>query len=314
MKRRIPVLPIIAVLTALVAGVSIARMQTTRKPTEPPSPPARSAFQRTVAAVGLIEANSENIRIGSPLAGIVEEVHVRAGDAIDAGAPLFRLETRHLRAALGDADAALQVAKSEVGIASAELADVRQQLALAQSISDKRAISEDDLQRRRHAVATAEARLARAHAAVEAAGAERQRVRVEIERSIVRSPIAATVLKVNIRSGEFASAGALAEPLLVLGDVEPLFVRVDVDEHEAGRVRAEASAVASLRGNASITSPLRFVRFEPLVIPKRALTGDSAERVDTRVLQIIYAFERKDARFFVGQQVDVFIDDPKGRA
>src|SRR5688572_4800042 len=140
MKRRIPILPIVALLTGLLAAVSVARMQTTHKPTDPPSPPAKSAFQQTVAAVGLIEASSENIRIGSPLAGIVEEVHVRAGDAIDAGAPLFRLETRHLRAALADADAALQVAKSEVGIASAELADVRQQLVLAQSISDKRAI------------------------------------------------------------------------------------------------------------------------------------------------------------------------------
>ncbi len=121
------------------------------------------------------------------------------------------------------------------------------------------------------------------------------------------------MLKVNVRSGEFAAAGALAEPLIILGNIKPLFVRVDVDEHEAGRVRPEATAVAALRGDASVRSPLRFVRFEPLVIPKRALTGDSAERVDTRVLQVLYEMQRSDARFFVGQQMDVFID-AKGRS
>ncbi|HMC21237.1 MAG TPA: secretion protein HlyD, partial [Thermoanaerobaculia bacterium] len=97
-------------------------------------------------------------------------------------------------------------------------------------------------------------------------------------------------------------------PLIILGNIKPLYVRVDVDEHEAARVHPDAAAVAALRGDASIRSPLRFVRIEPLVVPKRALTGDSSERVDTRVLQVLYELERSDPRFFVGQQMDVFIE------
>jgi len=181
-------------------------------------------------------------------------------------------------------------------------------------VRDKRAVSEDDVQRRSHAVETAAAHVAQARAAVKAVEAERDRVRVEIDRSTVRAPIAATVLKVNVRAGEFAAAGALAEPLIILGNVKPLYVRVDVDEHEASHVHPKASATATLRGDASIRSPLRFVRFEPLVVPKRALTGDSAERVDTRVLQVLYRIERSDSRFFVGQQMDVFIDGAKGKS
>jgi hypothetical protein len=49
------------------------------------------------------------------------------------------------------------------------------------------------------------------------------------------------------------------------------------------------------------------VRFEPYVIPKRSLTGESTERVDTRVLQVIYAMKTKDLPIFVGQQMDVYI-------
>ena len=308
MKKRIKFLPFLAIAVAIVAAVAVAAMQPRRKPTNPPTPPPTSEFQHTVAAVGLIESSSENIRIGSHLSGIVDQVLVRAGDDVASNAPLFRLDTRHLRASLADADAALDVARTGVGVAEATLADTKQQLDLVLAVRDKRAVSEDDVQRRRYAVTTAEARLAQARAAVKAAEAESHSVQVEIDRSTVRAPIAGTILKVNVRAGEFAAAGALAEPLIILGNIKPLYVRVDVDEHEAARVRPEAPAVAALRGDASIRSSLHFVRIEPLVVPKRALTGDSSERVDTRVLQVLYEIERSDPRFFVGQQMDVFIE------
>ncbi len=54
--------------------------------------------------------------------------------------------------------------------------------------------------------------------------------------------------------------------------------------------------------------PLRFVRIEPFVVPKKSLTGDNTERVDTRVLQIIYRFDRPSFPVYAGQQVNVFIE------
>jgi hypothetical protein len=131
---------------------------------------------------------------------------------------------------------------------------------------------------------------------------------VEIERSTVRAPIDAEVLQVKLRVGEFAPAAPTSTPLILLGRSKPLHVRVDVDEHEGWRVRAGAAATGHVRGNAELETPLRFVRFEPFVVPKRSLTGDSTERVDTRVLQVIYRVERDDLPLFVGQQLDVFID------
>ncbi len=308
MKRSIPILPLVAVVTALLAAVSIARMQPKREPANPPEPPPVSQFKDTIAAVGLIEASSENVRVGTPLSAIVDEVFVKAGDEVAPGAPLFQLETRHLRAALSDADSAVDVARSGVAVAEAADADVSQQLDLVLAVADKRAISEDELERRRHALATAKARLEQARAAVGAAVAERNRVQVEIERSVVRAPIGGTVLKVNVREGEFAAAAPLAEPLIVLGRTKPLYVRVDVDEQDAARVRSSASAIGVARGDATIRTPLSFVRFEPLVVPKRALSGDSSERVDTRVLQVLYRVGRNDVPLFIGQQMDVFIE------
>ena len=86
---------------------------------------------------------------------------------------------------------------------------------------------------------------------------------------------------------------------------------MDVDERGLPRFRPAANAVAYPRGETSQQLRLRFVRLEPLAIPKKALTGDNTERVDTRVLQVIYAMDTKDRPVFVGQQMDVFIDAGK---
>jgi hypothetical protein len=59
-----------------------------------------------------------------------------------------------------------------------------------------------------------------------------------------------------------------------------------------------------------LNTPLQYVRTEPYIVPKRSLTGDTAERVDTRVLQLLYGFDRNDLPVYVGQLMDVFIQAP----
>jgi hypothetical protein len=65
--------------------------------------------------------------------------------------------------------------------------------------------------------------------------------------------------------------------------------------------------VAIPRGEPDRKIPLRFLRVEPLVIPKRNLTGDSTERVDTRVLEVLFSAGGSSG-LYAGQQVDVDID------
>ncbi len=306
MKRFL--LPLIGLLAAGWAAFSIARTTPRRESTDPPSRPPVSDFRDTVAAVGVIEASTENIAIGTPLSGTVPRVFVRAGDAVASGDPLFELDTRHLRAELDVRRQTRAVAGSRARVTEARLDDLRRQLAFAEQVKDKRAISSEEMSRRRSAVKTAEAERSEAQAQVAAADAQVRAIAVEIERSTVRSPIDAEVLQVKLRVGEFAAAAPGATPLILLGRSKPLHVRVDVDEHEGWRVHGDATAVGRVRGNAELKTPLSFVRFEPFVVPKRSLTGDSTERVDTRVLQVIYKVERDDLPLFVGEQLDVFID------
>src|SRR5215472_7779455 len=65
--------------------------------------------------------------------------------------------------------------------------------------------------------------------------------------------------------------------------------------------------LVSVTGKRYILGPLNLGSTN-LVLPKKSLTGDSTERVDTRVLQVIYRIEENSFPLFVGQQMDVFID------
>src|SRR5262249_9150896 len=208
-----------------------------------------------------------------------------------SGDPLFALDTRQLRAELAVRQQAVLVARARMRVAAARCDDLQQQLDFAEHVKDKRAISAEEVTRRRYAVETARAQLEEVQREHAAAEAQAQSVQVDLERSTVRAPLAAEVLQVKVRVGEFAPAAATANPLILLGRSKPLHVRVDVDENEAWRVRKGAPAVGHVRGNAKVKAPLGFVRFEPFVVPKQSLTGATTERVDTRVLQVIYRIE-----------------------
>ena len=338
-------LPALA-LVALIFAVSAAwKWRSVRKSTAPPESPPTAGFKHTVGAVGLVEASSENIAISTAVSGLIVHVYVKAGDRVKAGQSLFSLDDRDLRAELTTRRATVEAAQSRlakleqsprpeeippaearVREAEAALADAAVQQKLIESVSDRRAIREEDLQRRRLAAKAAAARLDEAKAAlallksgpwapdlkiaraeITTAEAEVKRLETDIERLTMRAPAAGEILQVNVRAGEYAQVGALAKPLIVMGDTSRLNVRVDVDENEGWKVRADALAQAAERGNSNQRVALEFVRFEPYVIPKKSLTGDSTERVDTRVLQVIYRFKEAKVPFRVGQQMDVFI-------
>jgi HlyD family secretion protein len=294
------ILPIVA-LAALIFGViSVVRSQPKQVPTTPPSLPPVSSYAQTVAAVGLVETSTENIAVGTEIAGVVSNIYVGVGSEVKAGDPLFSIDSRVTRAELVTRQAAVQVAE-------AALAEAKYQLELGQRLTHQRVLSVEENKNRGFAAQKAEALLAQARAQLKSA-------ETDLERLTVRAPLDGHVLQVKVHLGEYAPTGVLPTPLILLGSVDKLHVRVDVEEHEAWRVRPDAKATAAVRGNSNLKTPLSFVRFEPFVVPKKSLTGDSTERVDTRVLQVIYQIDNSNLPLFVGQQMDVFIDGSDQRS
>lgn len=299
--------PLLAAVFFLLGAASIVRTRAVRETAPPPLVPPASPYEATVGGLGIVEASTENIAIGAPVSGLVLEVPVTVGGRVVAGEPLFRIDDRVESARLVVERAAVEAAEANVAALRAALGDLENQWRIVEGIDDGRAVSTGERDRRRFAFEAGRARLAQGEADLETARAQVAASEVDVARHVVRAPVDGTLLQVKVRAGEYAQAALLDQPLMLLGATDPLHVRVDVDEQNAWRVTPDAPAVARIRGNATLEVPLEFVRFEPYVVPKRSLTGDPSERVDTRVLQVVYRAADAAQPMFVGQQVDVFI-------
>src|SRR5262249_45070795 len=267
MKRWL--IPLTALVALAFASAKAYDWRWRREETAPPAAPAAAPFANTVAAAGLVEPSSENIAVSTRVSGLVIAVHVKAGDRVRRGTPLFTLDDRDLKAELALRITGVEVARSrlvrlehaprpeevpqaeaKVREAEATLKDAQNQQRLIESVEDKRAIREEDVLRRREAANAAAARLDAAHAALgllkagtwvddlnvaraEVANAESQvhRVEADIDRLTMRAPIEGEILQLNVRLGEYAQAGQLPKPLIVMGEVGELHVRADIDEN-----------------------------------------------------------------------------------
>lgn len=306
------VLPIIALVGIVVAAFYIFSDLPDRSTTEPDKQPPKAtgelANSARVAGSGLVEPASEIIDIGSALSGLVTDLRVQTGDMVEKGQPLFLVDSRAARARAQEANAAIAEARAAINEARTARDTANQQLALFRNLDDPAAVSRSEVIRAEGDAAAAASRLKVAQARLAAAQASASSAWTEIERLVVRAPISGEILAVNIRPGEFVATqgGGNASPFIQMGQTNPLHVRVDIDENEAARIDLGADATVSPRGAAEVQVKAKFVRAEPQVVPKRQLTNTAAERVDVRVLQVIYALPETDA-FRVGQQVDAFI-------
>lgn len=297
-------------LCGVGAVLLLVKGQGTQPPNPGPvSPPPRSPYARTVASTGLIEASRENVKVAAPREGLVTRVFVKVGDGVKSGDPLFRMDDREAKARIRLLEAQVASLRAQSGVDEAQIADLSDQVKRFAQLGRDRVATEDEVKRREFLLATARARAAATAAAIAAAEEAVRQAGTDLEILTVRSPRDGRLLQVNLREGEFAVVKS-AEPLMLLGDVDRFQVRAEVDEQDAVLIRAEQPAVASLKGHSDLRVPLQFVRIEPYVVPKRSLTGDSLERVDTRVLQVVYSFARPEFPVYVGQQVDVFIQRP----
>jgi HlyD family secretion protein len=138
-----------------------------------------------------------------------------------------------------------------------------------------------------------------------------------LERYTVRAPVDGVVLAVNTAAGSYVSPqgvynsyteGAAPAVVMSAGQAQ-LAVRCFIDEILISRLPPPGRMLAqmSVRGTA-LRIPLQFVRVQPYVTPKIQLSNQRQERVDLRVLPVIFRFvPQAGVRIYPGQLVDVYI-------
>jgi len=140
-----------------------------------------------------------------------------------------------------------------------------------------------------------------------------------LKRYTVKAPVSGTVLELNVEKGDYVSSSGVyytythsyVTPVrLGQSSNGELQVRAFIDEILLTKLPPikDLKAVMFIRGT-NVSVPLKFVAVEPYVTPKIELSDQLTERVDVRVLPVIFRFKKpKNVNLYPGQLVDIYLE------
>lgn len=303
------ILIVFAILGAL-GGLYMVIIDRRKMPiSQPVMAPSFAPYKNYIAASGIVEAEGTNVSIGSFLSGIVDEIMVNQGDLVKKDAPLFSLDKRQAEADLAIKKAAVDLAKTACDQAQSVLKSKKHLYDLVKNLANKKAISREEIITRQDNFSIAQADFKNAQAALRNAEAELFSSKTNLNLLTVRAPSDGQVLQVNINKAEFVQAqNSTSTPPILFGNVDKSQIRVEIDENDAWKFKPNAQAIAYLRGNTQFKIPIQYSYTEPYVVPKTQLTGFPGEKVDMRILQVVYTYDPKEFSAYLGQQLDVYIE------
>ena len=301
----------IVAIAGLVIGIVASYISGIEKKPQPPAfQPASNPYAKGIYANGIVESyqsNGANINIYPEVAGTIKKILVSEGEIIKKGAPLILIDDAVQRATAEQQKAQIELAGASLKSVQDQLDKLRESRAL-----EPRSVSKNDLDNAENAVNVAKANL-------EVARKQYELAQTLLSKYFIKSPMDGAVLSVNAAVGSYVSAQGSYDtytqgftPILVMGSSQAYIgVRCYIDEVLISRLppASQMHAQMLIRGT-NISIPLEFVRVQPYVSPKIALSNQRTERVDVRVLPVIFRFERpKSIDVYPGQLVDVYIGD-----
>lgn len=297
-----------------------------QKPKPPAFKPASNPYERGIYANGIIESDQpsgENINIYPEVSGSVTKIMVSEGQEVKKGQALFAIDKDVQQAAVEQQKAQADSADKQIVLARANLKSLEDQYEkLKQSYElDPKSVSRDALDNAKNAVEVGRASLEVSKKQSIAAMKTYLASQVLLSKYLVTAPSNGRILAIDTAVGSYLSPQGSYDtytggfgPALVMGNAGPdVAVRCYIDEILISRLPKPANMDARMyvRGT-KISMPLQYVRAQPYVSPKIELSNQRTERVDVRVLPLIFRFEKPgNLRLYPGQLVDVYIGEKK---
>jgi multidrug resistance efflux pump len=296
-----------------------------------------------VAAHGVVEPAQPEVRLTADTPGRIAAIFVSEGDHVEKGTILAEIENATLKSEVVAAEATLAVAQAELDRAMHGMvtSDVSAIVSESNAAHAKAKLAEDDLSRStelaktgsianaeletlrqkyaaaqaEYAAASARAISARggsrrediliAQARVRAAEAHRDEAKAALARSVVVAPFTGDVIRVKARIGEYHSPAA-GEPILMLGDLQTLRVRLDVDERDIARVQAGSPGWVTASAFGDRRFPGKVVEIAKRMGRRTVHVDDPVDRIDVKILEVVFALEGKPT-LIPGQRVEGYV-------
>ncbi len=330
-------LMITSLLTVMVLSISIVDKSSRRLT------PAGDVgmTDNTIYATGIVEGATEDIQLRAEISGRVTEVHVSAGDWVEVGAILFRLDDRQQRQQVAVSQAKRDLAEGQLrrlingarseerrearALYQAKRAQLEQALRTWHRVDELRkqsAVSQQEADNQQGVVATltaeveaAKARgelleaparpdeLQMAQARVAAAQAELELAHIVLGKTSIGAPRSGLVLDVDVEPGELTGPNAFS-PVIVLSDTSRLRVRAYVEEIDAPRIQIGMSAEIAADGLPDHTFHGKVSFQSPRMARKTVHSDRPEELYDTKVREVVVNIENA-TKLLVGLRVDV---------
>ena len=227
-------------------------------------------------------AGKDEVKVQSKVSGRVVEKYFHGGDFVQAGQPLYRIDSRQYESAVLQAQATL--AQSQATLANAQTDLGRDQELLA---SD--AISEQQ-------VTTQQANVNAYSAAAAANQALLQKAQQDLSDTVVYAPMSGQVSVDDVAIGTFATAGNTN--LVTIGTTDPVFVTFSISETEYLKFR-NIQQMQSGSGN-GITVAIKLSDGTTYPLDGRIVQADRALAQNTGTLTVKALFPNPNGLLLPG--------------
>ena len=229
-------------VVALVAvtGLSAAAMYSRRgsdAPVVTTDAVSRGSILTVVSATGSLEA-VDTVLIGSQVSGVIQSLGADFNSIVRKGQVLARLDASLIQADIERAKANLLGAEADVERLNVLLADAETKLSRAKELSARQLIAKSDLDAADITRRTNEAQVKAAAAQVTQARAALSQAQVNLQKTVIVSPIDGIVISRSVDVGQTVAASLQAPTLFTIAaDLSEMQLKASIDESDLGNIK-----------------------------------------------------------------------------
>jgi HlyD family secretion protein len=236
MKRKISIVAALVTVTGLSAAAMFGR-RGNDAPSVATGVVSRGSIVAAVSATGTLEA-VDTVQVGSQVSGTIQSLNADFNSIVRKGQVLARLDPSFIQADIERAKANLLGAEADVERLKVQLSDAEVKLARARELEARQLISRTDLEAAEIAQRTFHAQVKAASAQVTQAQAAVAQAQVNLQKTVITSPIDGIVISRSVELGQTVAASLQAPTLfMIAADLGRMQLKASIDESDLGNIK-----------------------------------------------------------------------------